>query len=159
MKRNILPLEQARWNLARIWFSAGAVVFFLLVLQSLGGVYGEDLQRVWSWALPNFLPTLALMVSVFAADALKTEKNMTYTVQLNFYKLSMWLSAFYLLMLMLSILSPPLVSYFTHSHVDRIKLLETSNLWLAPLQSLVVAALGVLFFLKKDAKDIKRDEK
>lgn len=157
MKKNTLSLEQARWKLARIWFSAGAVIFFLLVLQSLGGVYGENLQPVWSWALPNFLPTLALMISVFAADALKTEKNMTCTVQLNFYKLSMWLSAFYLFMLILPILSPPLISYFNRSHIDRIKLLETSSLWLGPLQSLVVASLSVLFFLKKDAEEIEGD--
>jgi hypothetical protein len=52
---------------------------------------------------------------------------------------------------MLSILSPPIVNYFSNQQVvDRIRILETSNLWLAPLQGLVVVALGILFFLKQN---------
>jgi hypothetical protein len=154
MVQNTIPLDQARWKLAGVWFSCSGIIFILLIIQSIGGVYGEEVQRVWSWALPNFLPTLALMVSVFAADALKPDrngKNKTYIVRKNFYQLSLWLSIFYLLTLMLSILSPPIANYFSSQPIaDRIKILETSNLWLGPLQGLVVVALGILFFLKDD---------
>ena len=151
MSKNTIPLEQARWQLAIVWFVCAGIIFAILIIQSIGGVYGEEVQRVWSWALPNFLPTLALMVSVFAADALRPEQDTTYLVRKNFYTLSWWLSIFYLLAIMLSILSPPIVNYFsTQPIADRIKILEVSNLWLGPLQGLVVVALGILFFLKQD---------
>jgi hypothetical protein len=148
----MVTLEKARWQLAVIWFPAAAVLFIILVLQSLGGTYGSDLQRVWGWALPNFLPTIALMLSVFAAEALRPRKTTDTHVQKNFCTLASWLSVFYLAMLFLSILSPPVLNYFGVLKGDTSKaaLLETSNLWLGPLQGLVVVALGVLFFLKKE---------
>ncbi len=150
----MIPLDKARWRLAIVWFACCGIVFIILILQSLGGVYGEDLPRVWNWALPNFLPTLALMVSVFAADALKPEKNKTYLVRCNFYRLSIWLSAFYLFVLILSISSAPIVHYFNSQQiVERIEILEISNLWLGPIQGLVILTLGILFFLKQENKD------
>lgn len=154
MSKNTIPLDQVRWKLATVWFVCAAIIFTLLIIQSIGGVYGEEVQRVWSWALPNFLPTLALMVSVFAADALRPEQDTFYLVRKNFYNLSLWLSLFYLLALMLSILSPPIANYFSSQPVaERIKILEISNLWLGPLQGLVVVALGILFFLKQKDDD------
>jgi hypothetical protein len=159
MKQNVLPLDKARWQLAILWFPCGGVIFIVLILQSLGGAYGEDVQRLWSWALPNFLPTLALMVSVFAADALKANKKTSYLVNRNFCRLSVWISAFYLIILTLSIVSFPLLNYFNNGSMhDRIKILQTSNLWLGPIQGLVVMVLGVLFFLKEDEKDNKGDK-
>jgi hypothetical protein len=148
----MIELEKARWRLAVIWFPGTALLFIVLVIQSLGGAYGDSLQRAWGWALPNFLPTIALMVSVFAAEALKPTRGGGIFVRRNFCTLAIWLSAFYLFMLLLSILSPPLINYFGNDtkSVDKIHILESSNLWLGPLQGLVVVALGVLFFLKEE---------
>lgn len=154
--RKMIELEKARWRLAVIWFPGAAFLFIVLVLQSFGGTYGDDLQRAWGWALPNFLPTIALMVSVFAAEALRPTGGIF--VRRNFCTLSIWLSGFYLAMLLLSILSPPLVNYFGTRPVDKIRVLENSNLWLGPLQGLVVVALGVLFFLKKEGLGDSDDE-
>ncbi len=143
----MICLEKARWRLAATWFPAAALLLLLLVGQSIMGVYGGSLQRVWSWALPNFLPTLALMVSVFAAEALNPNDSGTVFVRRNFCTLSLGLSVFYLVLLLLTILIPPLLPA-TDGPVDRIKILENSNLWLGPVQGLVVMALGVLFFTK-----------
>ena len=145
----MVTLDVARWRLALIWFPSCGLLFFLLVLQSLGGAFEGDLQRAWGWALPNFLPTLSLMLSVFAADALhKTESEIR--VRKTFLTLSVWLSIFYLVTLLFTVLSQPIVLFYNpDAAFSRIEMLETSNLWLGPLQGLVVVALGVLFFLKE----------
>jgi hypothetical protein len=145
----MIPVETARWRLATLWFSTCAVIMLFLIAQSFGGAFEGDEQRLWGWALPNFLPTIALMLSVFAADALVPSAGSTY-VRSNFSNLALWLSAFYLGVLLLAILAPPLASYFRDppQTIDRMVFLENANLFLGPVQGLVVAALGVLFFLK-----------
>lgn len=148
-----LPLETARWRLALIWFPGSGLLFLIMIAQSLGGAYGDELQRAWGWALPNFLPTLALMISVFATDALRPMSETDAVVRRNFASLALALSAFYLLILFVSVAGQ--VIFMSYNSTDdlverRLTLLETSNYWLAPLQSLVVAAIGTLFFLKEE---------
>ena len=148
----MMPLSRARWRLAVIWFGGSAILFLTLVLQSMGGAYGEDLPRAWGWALPNFLPTLALMVSVFAADALRMKAGKRLLVRRTFCTLSAWLSVFYLSMVLFSVFAQPVISaYADGSGAGRLEILESSSLWLGPLQGLVVVALGVLFFHKEEA--------
>lgn len=146
----LIKLDRARWKLARIWFGFCGVVFLILIGQSIGDVYGEDVLRAWGWALPNFLPTLSLMVSVFAADALRPRSDDEAQVRKNFLQLSYYSSIFYLAVFLFTILSPPL-ALSVRGNVDEraIDILELSNLWLAPLQGLVIALVGVLFFLKE----------
>lgn len=146
-----IDLETARWGLARIWFPVAGLILLILIGQSFGGVYGGDLQRLWGWALPNFIPTLGLMLSVFAADALAPPGSSNFKVRVTFYKLAVGLSVFYLAVLTISILSPPLVNYLRDptDAVEPIALLETSNFWLGPIQGLVVVSMGILFFLKE----------
>lgn len=150
-----LPLETARWRLALLWFPGSGLIFLILIAQSLGGAYGSELQRAWGWALPNFLPTLALMISVFAADAMRAPGETDAVVRRNFAFLALALSAFYLLVLFVSVAGQ--VIFMSYNSTDelverRLTLLEISNYWLAPLQSLVVAAIGTLFFLKEENK-------
>jgi hypothetical protein len=154
MQHKLIALEIARWRLALVWFCACGVVLVVLAAQSLGGVYENRMQSAWAWALPNFLPTLALMVSVFAADALRPyDETHGLKVRLPFFKLSLGLSVFYLALLLITILSEPIVLRVrADAKLSPVEILEMSNLWLAPLQGLVVAALGVLFFLKEDGK-------
>lgn len=158
LANELISLERARWNLARFWFVGSGVVFLLLVGQSIGTIYGDNLQTVWGWALPNFVPTLALMVSVFAADALKpfSATQEPSMVRQNFYSLALGLSVFYLAILLMTILAEPIFLYMRQgTRASAVDLLQTSNLWLGPLQGLVVAALGVLFFLKDEDKKVR----
>jgi hypothetical protein len=146
-----IPLEAARNRLALIWFPVSALFMLLLIAQSILGAYGDEVQRVWGWALPNFLPTVALMVSVFASEALLPSSDRAPSVRRNFFRLSFALSVFYLLVLLIPVLLQPFVAASDPDLVDkRIQLLETSNIWLGPLQGIVVTALGVLFFLKDE---------
>lgn len=103
----LFRLEHARCRLAVIWFPCGGLIFLKLIAQSIGGAYGDQIQRAWSWALPNFLPTLALMVSVFAADALRPPSNTPTYVRKNFCYLATGLSIFYIFVILISILAQP----------------------------------------------------
>lgn len=118
-------LETVRWRLALVWFLLCGFIFFLLV------------------------------ISVFAANAVRQGRSATVWVRRNFYRLAMAMSLFYLTLLLLTILVQPFLHLLPGDAVDaverRLSLLETSNLWLAPLQGLVVAVLGVVFFLKEQA--------
>lgn len=150
----MIALDAARWNLAWIWFSGCAVVVAILIAQTVAGAYGSQTQGAFSWALPNFLPTLALMLSVVAQDALRQyEPGKEMTVRASFFKLARALSVFYIFVLSLSILLQP---FFADGAItdgsSRVAALQVTNLWLGPLQGLVVAALGTLFFLKQDEK-------
>lgn len=155
MRNKLILLDTARWHLAIVWFPACGILIILLAAQSLFGVYEDRVQGAWSWALPNFVPTLALMVSVFAADALRPfDETAGSKVRETFYRLSMGISIFYLVVLLATVLVQPfVVTYRSDTKLNQIGMLEMSNLWLAPLQGLVVTALGVLFFLKQQDVD------
>ncbi|TIL42784.1 hypothetical protein [Mesorhizobium sp.] len=147
---NLVSLEHVRWNLAIIWFIGSGFLALVLIAQSMGGAYGSQTQAAWSWALPNFLPTLALILSVFAAEALKDYEGKQPVVRLTYFKLSRGLTCFYMFVLIVTVLVQPFLPNQTGEGASsRVAVLQVSNLWLGPLQGLVVYALGVLFFLKQ----------
>jgi hypothetical protein len=147
-----ITLDFARRRLAQLWFPAGGLLLLILIGQSLGGAYGTELETVWGWALPNFLPTLALMVSVFAANALLPYDAEVVMVRNDFFALAWWLSVFYLFVLLLSVLVQPFMQFLGFAGAvgveERIQVLQISNFWLGPIQGVVALALGILFFLK-----------
>ena len=156
MRAARLPLETARYRLAFLWFPMCGIFFLLMVLQTLLGAFGDRANEAWGWALPNFLPTLALMVSVFAATALQDSVRSVTVVHSSFFKLSFGLSAFYIIILFLILIVPAFRGVFDDippTPSERLRNMELSNLFLGPLQSLVVAALGALFFLKEDERE------
>jgi hypothetical protein len=59
------------------------------------------------------------------------------------YRLALWLSCAYLLLILLSILVQPFAP------LPPLALMQQSNLWLGPLQGLVAGALGA-FFVKAE---------
>ena len=144
----LVPLETARGRLAVVWFGGSAIFFIVLVLQSLGGVFGNQLDKAWAWALPNIAPTLSLMVSVFAAYALMTQSEEDkMKVRRTFLRLAFGLSIFYMANLVLVVSIAP----FTAGNgigVHPVDVMHVSNFWLGPLQGLTAAALAALFFTK-----------
>ncbi|MEQ9346001.1 MAG: hypothetical protein RIG26_06110, partial [Thalassospira sp.] len=144
-----VTLRIARWRMAKIWFGFAAVVLVILIAQAAGGIYGDDTKRAFSWALPNIIPNVALMFSVFAADALRPISQNEPKVRKQFLSLSTAVSAFYLVLLTVTLVSPPFVDVIRPSAGQSpIEFLELSNLWLTPLQGLAVTSVGVLFFVK-----------
>lgn len=146
-----MRLYAARWRLALVWFPCSGLFILLLVLMSLNGAFGALTQQLWGWALPNLLPTLALMISVFAANALTPAEEETASVRRNFWLLSMALSIFYIALLFAPLLTPALKDVAPTPNV-RMAALEMSNMWLGPVQGLLVMVMGVLFFSKEPQK-------
>jgi hypothetical protein len=133
-----IPLEQARNSLAVIWFVGSGIAFLVLLAQSILGRWGSSLQEVWAWFFPTIGPTLALMLGVIGATAIQ-EHQEERTVKGFFFGLSKALSVFYLAALLLTMFLEPF------SPMSGMRLFSVSNYWLSPLQSLVVAAVTVLF--------------
>lgn len=151
--RKMIPLDMARWRLGTLWFASSGLLFSLLIIQSLAGVYEDRVQSVWGWALPNILPTLLLMVGVFAGAALVEDHESDHLmVRRPFYRLSIALSAFHLLSVATTLAAYPFVGATRGDQENTMSLFDTSNLWLGPLQGLVAAVMAVLFFTKTGEK-------
>ena len=127
-----LPLEQARTKLATLWFVGAGSLFALLVVQSILGRYGKQVQQAWSWFIPTTVPTLSLMLGVLGSAALGSQDRRS--VRRTFYDIAWWLSLFYLVILGATIVLQPL------GPMDALELYQLSNYWLGPIQGLVVAA-------------------
>lgn len=149
-----IPLERARQRLGILWFVGSGLIFLVLIVQSLLNAYGARTQGVWGWALPNFLPTLLLMMGVFAGAALLDEtESDKMQVRTFFYRLTFWLSIFHLCMVLLTMLAQPYVPALQRGD-DPMSLFDLSNLWLGPLQGLVAAGVGALFFSKSQPNKV-----
>lgn len=152
----MISLEKARYRLARLWFIGVGIIFLLLVAQSaVGNVYEGRLEEVWSWALPTFLPTLSLLLSVLGANAIvkiSDSSSDTGILQRSFYSIAYWLSVFYLFLILATILLQPIaVSINPSDKFSATDFLKRSQLWLSPVQGLVISAMGILFFSKQSA--------
>lgn len=148
-----ISLEKARHRLARLWFIGVGIIFLLLVAQSFGNVYEGRLEEVWSWALPTVIPTLSLLLSVLGANAIVQVNDGnadTAMVRRSFYSIAYWLSIFYLLLILVTILFQPIGVYMNSSEkFTAVDFLKRSQLWLSPVQGLVISAIGILFFSKQ----------
>ncbi len=142
-----IPLEKVQARLAALWLAgSGAIVLLLIAFSIIGETFEGHVQELWNWALPNFLPTLSLMISVLAAEAFKSTTS-SNRVRRSFANIATWLSLFYLLLAPLTLLVHPF------SRLEALELLSISNFWLGPLQGLVDAALAVVFLSKRRAYD------
>lgn len=150
----MIALEKVRSQLATIWFGGSAVIFMLLVVQSLGGMFGDQLEKAWAWAIPNIAPTLSLMISVFAAYALMPEaEEDKHKVRRVFFRLSTALSSFYILNVVAVIVAAPFAaSRAGGTMADPVDVMHTSNFWLGPLQGFTAAALAAVFFTKSEGQ-------
>jgi hypothetical protein len=150
-----LPLDGARFGLARLWLIGVTPSFLIIVAQcTVGNVYQGRIHEVFAWLLPTFMPTLSLILSVLAATAVSQGRiaRETYVVRKDFYSIVFWLSIAYLLLVLFTILIQPFsVAVNADPNFSAADVLKLSNLWLAPVQSLVVAAIGTLFFNKQEA--------
>jgi hypothetical protein len=129
-----------RW-LGGLWFSFAALLFLVLIVQTIFGHYGAQPDEAWGWLLPSILPTLSLMIAVLVMDALG-KSTKAKTVDKFFFLLTFGVSAFYLVMVALPIFLQPFTTQ------DPLAALKQSNLWLGPLQGLVSGSLAA-FFVKR----------
>jgi len=132
-----LPLVWCQRRLAVLWLASAAVLVLLMIAQSMGNKYGEATDQAWGWLLPSIVPTLSLIVGAFAAAARRPLEKVT--VDAFSYRLTFWLSAFYLLLVVAVPLAQPLTGR------PPLELMELSKLWLGAIQGIVGIALGVYF--------------
>lgn len=139
-----MTLEFHKRSLALLWFAAAGLMFLLMVVYTLRGTpFGEQTGTVWSWLLPNLMPTLTLMVSVLVVDARAGEPAPSNGSTFLF-GLAMALSCFYLLAVFAVLVIP---GNFMDSS-DLMAIYKGSGLWLGPMQGLTSGALGA-FFVKR----------
>ena len=155
MPSGMISLEKARYRLARLWFIGVGIIFLLLVVQSFSNVYEGRLDEVWSWALPTVIPTISLILSVLGANAIEqvgVSSTDTGMLRRRFYTIVYWLSVFYLLLILVTILLQPIAVFMNaNDQFSAVDVLRRSQLWLSPVQGLVISAMGILFFSKKFA--------
>lgn len=132
-----LPLVWCQRRLALLWLAGAAILVLLMIAQSMGNKYGGATDQAWGWLLPTIVPTLSLIVGAFAAAARGPLAQAT--VDAFSYRLTFWLSAFYLLLVIAVPLAQPLTGR------PPIELMQLSKLWLEAVQGVVGISLGVYF--------------
>ena len=137
-----LTLGVCKRRLATLWFGLSAPSFLIFLLQTCFGRYADYSEEAWSWLLPTFMPTLSLIIAVLVADANTPGRNRA-RIDRFLFQLAYWVSAAYLLVILLTILMQP----FAEDPNNPMNYLRLSQLWLAPLHGLAAAALGA-FFIK-----------
>ena len=133
-----LPMPRARKRLAKIWFIASAAVFLLVIIASINRD-DRTLVTLWSWFLPSIIPTLSLIVGVLITEHMGRSAPDARLADPFLLGLSTWLSVAYIALVAASLVFH-LVEWLT---------LESSQLYLAPVQGLAATALSA-FFLKKE---------
>ncbi len=133
-----------KW-LATVWFVGAGSIFFIVLVQSLLGRYGEQANEAWGWLLPTVMPTLSLIIGVLVFDAVQKEKK-PKTIDRFLFRLTVSLSSAYLAAVFLVIALQPLAD------VPPLQMMTQANVWLGPFQGLVAAAMGA-FFVKAARSD------
>lgn len=90
-----LHMSKCKRKLAALWFTGAGVLFFILLLQSIFGRYGDKSSEAWSWFLPTIMPTLSLVIGVLVMDTLG-EGIRALEVDAFLFRLTFGISAAYL---------------------------------------------------------------
>lgn len=133
-----LLLSSAKKRLTLTWFLGGGVIFFGAFVLAFLMEDRAGAQNLAKWLLPLIVPTLSLFVGVLVNDARAGPRPDVETDPF-LYQLAQWLSAAYLIALVLAILIRPFMP------------LDESIYWIAALQAITTAALGA-FFAAPDKK-------
>ena len=139
----LVSMTATRQRLAIAWFSGAGLTFIaLLVLTTFGN--NVHVAVLWDWFLPAVTPNLSLIVGVMFSD-LRSKAIKGEFVDSFMYRLALWLSLAYLLLLFIT----PLLSPFAEVPLDTY--LQNSKLPLSLAQALATTALGA-FYVQRESK-------
>jgi uncharacterized membrane protein YfcA len=136
-----VTLKRCRQVIAIVWSIGAGVPLLVLVVQSLIGHFGGSTRDVWTWYLGSVLPTVGLIGAVLGAEALQKDAQLQKNVDAFFYRWAIGLSTVYLACLWLVVFIAPM----RELSEGLPELARDAGAWLAPLQGLVTAALGIVF--------------
>lgn len=143
------PLDRCQQSLVRVWVVWSGLVVGLVFLQTVFGHYEGRGAATWKWMATSLGPPLALLLGAVAAKALtKKHRQQKILVSAFAYRLSLWVSIFYLTLVTLTLLLEP-VAMMVAQRAD-LNLISESELWLVPLQSLLTGSLGAFGASKID---------
>jgi cytochrome bd-type quinol oxidase subunit 2 len=140
-----IEFRTAQKRIATTWFICGGILFLIFVLQSVLGKYGDDTEKAWNWLLPAIMPTISLITAVLVTELSSPNKGKMSDRFL--YRMAIGSSAIYISILYLMVFLSP----FIEGDKTALEILESSQLWVAPLQGVVVAILGA-FFVKPQSE-------
>ncbi|MEK6663362.1 MAG: hypothetical protein AABY73_05780 [Pseudomonadota bacterium] len=139
----LVSMAGARQKLAIAWFVGAGFTFTALLMLTTFGNNGQG-AVLWDWYLPAVTPNLSLIVGVMFND-LRRKAAKGESVDSFIYRLALWLSLVYLLLLFIV----PLLSPFTDAPLDAD--LQNSKLPLSLVQALATTALGA-FYVQRESK-------
>ncbi|MDB5008520.1 MAG: hypothetical protein JWP45_2913 [Mucilaginibacter sp.] len=139
---------KAQQGLTIVWFINGGIIITILVLLSLSGRFGAQSNIAWTWVSENIIPTFTLIIGTFTASL--TQRNNQDLIDKFFYRLALFSSLFYFLILyIILIFGPAAAANNGQSFAD---VLSNSKVFLNVIQGSVSFVLG-LFFIRKHTKD------
>lgn len=141
-----MTMTKGKYIIGGLWGIGFLVLFILMTIQTINGVYIDRTQEAWEWFTPNILPTIGLIVGVLIADWTKpaqTAEESENPVLINplmvgiTFILSLAHLAILLIVILIAANKTPLDEIFNS--------LKSANLPLGAIQGLVTLTLGIFF--------------
>lgn len=127
------------------WFGGFVVNFILFLMHTRYQVYKGVEKEAWSWFLPTMIPSISIILGTIIYDVVKKPANKT-----RVDKFSLWLtfgfSLLYLVVLLITIAS---AANFAGTGTQPLAFLQSSSIYLNPLQGLVGLTLGAFYVSRK----------
>lgn len=133
-----MQMNICQTRLMLVWVAGCIILLLVAWLQIVFGHYGENGRDVVEWLLPAIIPTLSLVIGVWANNALKKPKS-TEKVGKGIYRIVIVASIFYLTFIGLVFAIQPMVAR------PPLAVIKDSSLIIAPLQGVVCAFIGIFF--------------
>ena len=127
----------SRKTLALVWFAGAGASFLALYLITTFGE-SERVESLWDWYLPAVTPNLSLIVGVMFND-IKYKSAQREQVDVFIYRVALWLSVVYLLVLF----ATPFLWPFSEASLESD--MKHSRYFLSLLQALATTALGAFY--------------
>jgi len=134
-------------RLLTLWFPGILVVLLLLILQTSGNKYGDNVGKVWWWFSQTVLPLSLLLVLLYVRAQRSVYSTIPGTTR--------WLSILLISLYVLSILFPLFIEPL-FSSIDPIINLKKSTTYLLIFEGLIMTFLGLTFIRSKQAKQLSK---
>lgn len=139
MKTSVLSnFHQSKRRLAILWTLFVILIFTILLVQTLNGLYQGFETKPLEWFSRNVISTYFLILSSTFVDALN--KNESRQVERPYFLLAYFLSFVYLLFVLYSIISR------LFNDFAPLEVLDISEIYLSQFHVIVVVSLSVFFF-------------